>query len=59
MWGIPLKPSDFKYWSDVIGSFYKPLLKLWYMETARYSQKAIPVAGSTLISVGYKECVKV
>lgn len=56
-YGRPLKPQQFEYWSQVIGSYYPEKLRKWYMSTGRYkSEGYYTISGAQLIRMGVDQC---
>lgn len=54
--GVPLRPKDFEFWSQVIAAHYPPALKSWYLSEGRYSASLKMLSGAQLISLGVPEC---
>ncbi|WP_424830620.1 hypothetical protein [Ruegeria sp.] len=59
LWGLPLDQNSFEYWSDVVASHYKPALRQWYLEVARYRLNGYHrLSGRQIIALGYAPCEK-
>lgn len=55
--GRALSPREFERWSHLLAAAYKPPLKRWYLEVARYqTTEPILLRGSALIRLGYAAC---
>jgi len=56
-YGQPLQPADFEHWSHVIAAHYRPTLRRWFMEDARFTTKGYRrLSGAELIRLGYPSC---
>lgn len=52
-----LDAQAFEQWSEIMASHYKPPLRRWFMERARYERGSVlRVRGSELIRMGYASC---
>lgn len=56
-YGRAMTPEWFEYWSVFLGGYYKPALRKWFMEKARYKLDGYtPISGAELVRLGYKPC---
>lgn len=57
LYGKPLEPHQFEYWSEVIASYYPARLREWYMAEGRYkSDGYYTMYGAQLIRLGVAQC---